>query len=246
MTTKCPVCDSTNTRPLIIDLATCGFCGHIFKAGIVKPEAYKSYVSSAQLKVNKRAASNAKKVADMRLKFLQIFKDSGKLLELGCGHELFLNAANNAGFDVEGTELSKALIEQISHKIHYGNPSEIKELDKYDAVCMFHALEHINDPIKEIRILVEHMKTDGVMIIEIPSLLFFDYDISPNDFYEGLHTQYFGQMSLIIFLKRCGLYPIYQTTWWDGNVADTIICAVKDSSDIENHIQKSLKDLLGE
>jgi len=125
------------------------------------------------------------------------------------------------------------IFEDLSdHKIHYGNPSEIEDLPMYDNICGFHVLEHINNPVKELRTLVKHMSDDGVMVLEFPCMNFYTRCLNGNHFYEAGHTQYFSQLSMMMLFKKCGLMPVHQTTFWDGeNIGATLICLAKDTAD---------------
>ena len=182
----------------------------------------------------------------MRLKLLTAFKQNGKLLEIGCGHQNFLDVATDKGFECEGTELSKELQKLLPYTIHVGNPSELKdELKTYDAICAFHVLEHFNDPIKEVRALVELLNDDGVMILEFPGMFFYGLELHPNNFYEGLHTQYFNQVSLMIFLKRCGLKIVYQNNFWDGKIASALLCAIKETADFKTRKFEAINFMSG-
>ena len=232
---NCPVCESGVIKDFVIDLVICQNCNHIFKNIDVPKIAYENYRSSAHTKKSEQHTINANLAANIRMNNIKMFKTSGKLLELGCGHKYFLDLAKQNTFEVEGTELSKAMIQEIDHKIHFGNPSEIEELGKYDVICGYHVLEHINNPIKEIRTLVEHLNDDGLMAFELPTMIFYDLDLNPSQFYEGVHTQYFNQISMNIFLKRCGLIPIYMTNYWGGKKTNTFIMAVKDTEDIAKY-----------
>lgn len=241
MNIKCPICNSIELTSPILDLKMCQECGHLFKNVGIDKKTYENYASSSHTQIT--PIERTMVPVNMRMNFLIDFKKKGKLLEIGCGHKYFLDTAKRAGFDVEGTELSKILVAEIPYKMHLGNPSEIKQLDKYDIICAFHVLEHINDPVNELRVLTDHLNEDGVIIIEIPAMIFYDMDISPNMFYEALHTQYFNQVSIVKLLHRCGLEIIKQTSYWDGKIANTMICAVKDNDKLVEQKLNTIKTM---
>lgn len=243
----CPICNCKISREFIVDLQICTMCNHIFKIKKVKRETYEIYESSAHLKLNDIFVRNAMYSSKYRLKLLQTFKDSGKLLEIGSGHRYFLDEANKAGYEVEATELSKSMIEKIpEYKFYYGNPSEIDKLQMYDCIVGFHVLEHINDPIKELQELVIHLRPKGIMMFEIPFLSFYGTSITPDDIYEGLHTQYFNQISLIKMLDRVGLKILYQSTFWDSEKKHNTLFTCCRKEDFNLYRNKGFKYMHGE
>jgi 2-polyprenyl-3-methyl-5-hydroxy-6-metoxy-1,4-benzoquinol methylase len=249
---KCPICEEEQIEyNAVRDLNLCRRCNHLFKNSEVPKEYYLEYQSSAFAKVTDLHVKNAMLVAKYRYKFLQEFVDTrykhNSLLEVGCGHQYFLDIANDDGLNVEGTELSKLMIEGMPYKMNYGNPSEINDLSTYDIICAFHVIEHMNNPLKEMRVLVEHLKEDGVVIIEVPCMNFYGLSVDIKDFYEGAHTQYFNQDSLMILLKNSGLKVIHQITFWDSTTkANTLLCAIKESANQGKFMQMSLDTLTGE
>src|SRR5205807_1658210 len=51
-------------------------------------------------------------------------------------------------------------------------------LGVYDAVLLFDVLEHIEEPVGFIRSILRHLKTGGVLLVNVPALmsLFSEYD----------------------------------------------------------------------
>lgn len=227
---RCLICEHPTSTEFTLDLHTCQKCGNIFKTKSVPESVYSKYLSSAHTGIGTEKERLSRFGANYRYRFLKTFKESGKLLEIGCGHQYFLDEASK-DFEVSGTELSTAMIQDIvDYKIHYGNPSQIEKLELYDAICAFHVLEHMNDPVKELRVLTRHLREDGVVIFEVPALLLRGLETNAGEFYEHLHVNYFNQTSLNIMLQRCDLKPLIQITFWDSEFREnTLVCAVKKS-----------------
>ena len=241
---NCPICKG-NTINYVNDLLRCIRCLHIFKNELIDGGIYTNYLSSAHTKKTEEHVKNAIISANYRINIITPYVKSGSLLELGSGHRYFLDVAKEKGFSVEGTELSRAMIEDIQdHKIHYGNPSEIKDLGMYDVICGFHVLEHMNNPVEELLILKSHLKENGIIVIEIPTMLFYGNVTSTKDFYQSAHTQYFGQYSIITMCDAIGMVPIMQINWFPKNIAYTIIVLTKDKSLQEENMWKTLNYML--
>ena len=242
---NCPICNNTNIRDFGgLRLYRCIICFHIFKGVPVGRGFYKNYVSSAHGKATPNHVVNAKRAANDRFILLNAFAKQGSVLEVGCGHKYFLDKLVENGYTAHGTELSMIMASEIKHKMYLGNPTDIKNLPKYDNICAFHVIEHLNDPVKEIKCLVDHMDNDGAFVFELPTMLFYGLNLQPRRFYEGLHTQYFSQKSLYVMLEKCGLELVMQTNYWVGDkICNTMGCAVKKTSDLEKAREKAFKYL---
>ena len=109
-----------------------------------------------------------------RLKDIIRYKDSGKLLDVGCGDGIFLRLAKRY-FNCEGTEISefacKYVNEKYNLKVYNG---EIKDLNlpekSYDIITMWHVLEHMRDPLSNLKKASVLLKEDGLIVIEVPNL----------------------------------------------------------------------------
>ena len=241
--TKCPICGSENLEYSQNIFCICNACSHVFKNETVDSDIYRNYVSSAHMKRTPKHVENCNRAVNGRFKLFSIFAKKGKTLEVGCGHKYFLDKLKENGYEPEGTELSEALIREISHKIWYGNPSEIEELSVYSNICAFHVLEHMNEPIKEIRCLVEHLEEDGIFMLELPTLIMFGKELNMKGCYAREHVQYFTQTSLMEMFNICNLIPIIQINSWQGNSCVTTVCAVKKGKYVEKMKEKCIKYL---
>jgi len=242
---KCPICESTAVMDAKADLRICLKCNHLFKNVFVGKEAYKNYRSSTHMDLPGDHLKNSRQAALFRFKMFDAFAKKGSsVLEIGCGHSCFLDILTENGYKAEGTELSEPLVEELKYKMYLGNPSEIKDLPKYDNICAFHLIEHLNEPLKEIRCLVDHMSEDGVFVFEIPALVFYTNKLDINKIYESAHTQYFNQKSIMIMLEKCGLTPVSQVNYWSGfyQIGTALIAAVKtETADLKKHFESSMK-----
>ena len=242
----CPACESKLSEEFVIDLNICSKCSHIFKNKTVPASHYKSYINSAHKTGDKELLKLVQYVADYRYDFVKSFKSKGTLLEVGCGHRHFLDKANEI-FKVSGLDLSTPLCEDLSteYQMYNNRPSVVVDFGtEYDVICLFNVLEKMNKPIEEIRHLSLFLKDDGVMIIEMPALMFVGLEFDPRKIYDGLQTQYFNPMSINEFLKKCGLRIAEQINFWDSDVkSNTLMCLVKDTTNFDNFRANTFKQL---
>jgi 2-polyprenyl-3-methyl-5-hydroxy-6-metoxy-1,4-benzoquinol methylase len=111
-----------------------------------------------------------------RLETLNNFsRRQGNLLDAGCGECLFLELAREDGWDVTGTEISPFAVkygrERLDLNILQGELKDIGFPDKtFDAVTMWHVLEHTTNPLVILKEIRRILKDDGVLILAIPNL----------------------------------------------------------------------------
>ena len=108
---------------------------------------------------------------DDRRRFLMLKKiiKGKKLLDFGCGAGGFLMMAKDYASKVARVEKQDALRALFNEKNLdiFDNPDEIH--DKFDVITMFHVLEHLPDPKSVIKELLNKLKDDGKLIIEVPN-----------------------------------------------------------------------------
>lgn len=102
----------------------------------------------------------------------QIAGTPGHLLDVGCGEATFLRRAQQAGWQVTGTELSEAAVRQASElDLHHG---EVWEAglpdDKFDVVTCWHVIEHSSDPKRMVAELFRVLRPGGWLVLATPNL----------------------------------------------------------------------------
>jgi SAM-dependent methyltransferase len=97
----------------------------------------------------------------------------GRLLEIGCGSGLLLMRFRDAGYDVEGVELSPA--DAAHGRERYGLPIRegrvealTLECERYDAVVLINVLEHILDPAALLTRAYEVLRPGGCLVAGVP------------------------------------------------------------------------------
>ena len=119
----------------------------------------------------KRHGFTSRHCIQRRLKILTFAMNSKetakKLLDIGCGDGSFLLAAQNAGWDVMGTELnpSSALLAGIDVR---ENLEQVPRGDKFDCITLWHSLDHIPDINSTLSKLSQLLNTYGKLLIAVP------------------------------------------------------------------------------
>lgn len=132
-----------------------------------------------------------------------LIKESGKLLDFGCGNGAFLRAFRKEvdSWQLFGLELDdryRDLIEAIPETKLLTTPiTEIQ--DKFEAVVMVHALEHIPNPVSFLQEVHKILSTDGIILIEVPN-----FEKSPFDILIADHSTHFTPAVLKNVVESAG------------------------------------------
>lgn len=90
-----------------------------------------------------------------------------RLLDIGCGDGMFLEAARKHGWQAAGTELNPEPARRLGFEV-FRSLDECADQGPFSIVTLWHSLEHMSDPravIQKIRGLVAE---DGVVVIAVP------------------------------------------------------------------------------
>ncbi len=155
------------------------------------------------------------------------------LLDIGSGYGFFRKAANDTGWSHDGVELSKYAVEICQKEFGFETVNTTLEQffnitkKKYDIITLWDTLEHVATPEYNLKIVQELLSTDGICIIRTPNLMSLEREIFGR-YYHSLkheHLQYFSHQSLLIFLEKANLVPLFLTSeshllagFFDGNV----------------------------
>jgi 2-polyprenyl-3-methyl-5-hydroxy-6-metoxy-1,4-benzoquinol methylase len=139
---------------------------------------------------------------------------SGKrVLEIGCGLGDFLALARDEGADVLGVEMDGlyANFAEEERKLRVLRQHiERQTFDRqFDAIAMFHVLEHLEDPGAMLATLRSLLTPDGQLLIEVPNLMG-PWNVPPGEFFRIEHLSNFSPNTLRELLRRSGFLVIHQ------------------------------------
>lgn len=140
------------------------------------------------------------------------------LLDIGCGRGFLLSQAKKNGFTIEGIEICKPLAEQASKDltcIVHTDPLVQLNLpnEKFDVVTMYDLIEHLQDPIKDLKKIWYVLKPGGILFVLTPNdnslvrrisrLLFYSsgYKTPMKSLYYSHHLSYFTYKSIRALLE---------------------------------------------
>ncbi|MDP6076673.1 MAG: class I SAM-dependent methyltransferase [Acidimicrobiales bacterium] len=152
---------------------------------------------------------------DDRLKVLKdhIFSDT-RLLEIGASAGQFLAHIKDRVALINAVELDKTCCSFLEATL--GVETDSRPLcdsrffrNKYDVVCSFHVMEHVDSPIDFLRDIRGVLAPGGTAFVEVPNrkdalLSIWGVEAYRDFYYRDVHLQYFGEYSARLAAKEAG------------------------------------------
>ncbi len=172
----CPLCGDPRrgTTDAGASMARCLGCGHRYVdprptqaeilRGYARPDAYDSWLASA-----------ADRDRLWRRRFATVLGSvaPGRLLDVSAGVGTFLAIARDHGWATEGTEVSPTALEHArslhSLTIHLGTIDAVKLDGSFDAITLWHVLEHVPEPLELLRRCHALLAPNGRLILAMPN-----------------------------------------------------------------------------
>ena len=189
----CPVCLNEGTNPFLscvdytvskksFEIVSCSKCG--FKHTSPRPteeeigpyyksEEYISHTNTNKGLVNSIYQLVRSRTLKSKFNLLQQNTNGNSLLDYGCGAGVFLDFVKQNGWKALGveqdSETRNAAINNFDLDII--SADQIKTLDKnqFDAITLWHVLEHVHRLDETINILKDSLKDDGLLVVAVPN-----------------------------------------------------------------------------
>lgn len=115
-------------------------------------------------------------IDEIKLIILKSFKRKGKLLEIGSSCGSFSLIAKKSGFDVTTIEQDINCVTHMQQELQINAiqsdmPQEIlkNNEEKYDAICLWHCLEHLYKPWEVLEQATSHLEYNGILLVAVPN-----------------------------------------------------------------------------
>lgn len=184
---QCGLCSSPEVPDLYsikgLHLKKCGACGAVF---VYPQPTYEELLPDYQEKYflsgehldwgyadYMQLEGDIRETSKRRLKVMEKYLKGGRLLEAGCATGWFLDEARKQGYQVRGVEISDFAArwgrENLGLDIHIGPLAEAGYADgEFDAVVLWDVLEHLSDPLAELREINRVLKKGGYLFVSVP------------------------------------------------------------------------------
>jgi SAM-dependent methyltransferase len=155
---------------------------------------------------------------------------AGRLLDVGCGDGDFLLLMRRRGWDVRGCDTSPAAIGRARGRgvdVQQGSVATAAFPDAFfDAVTLWHVLEHLADPVSELNEVARILKPDGVLAIEVPNAGSPTFRLCGSRWFPldvPRHLMHFTRTSITELLRRCGFEIVSLTA---AHLADPAVVSL--------------------
>ncbi|MBZ4192359.1 class I SAM-dependent methyltransferase [Niabella beijingensis] len=258
--TACPVCGGTQIRPVfsakdytvsgeLFPIVECGSCTLRFTQDVpdqdaigpyYKSEDYISHSNTSKGLVSRMYQKVRSRTMQQKAALVEKYThlQKGHLLDLGCGTGTFLNTMQGRGWKVTGLEPdadARRMAAQL-YQLEVSPSHELFRLEKaqFDAVTLWHVLEHVHELNDYINRLKEILKPGGVLFIAVPNYTSRDaatyqqywaaYDV-PR------HLYHFSPRAMQVLMERHGfriekLLPM----WYDSFYVSLLSSKYKSGS----------------
>ena len=220
----CPLCNSSISAKKIFKeetrgIVTCKRCGMVYVNPRPTSEAIKQLYSIgiSRWTTSKEYIDKKTPLFKDLLSRVQMMKNGGKILDVGCGIGLFLKLARENEYEAYGVDISdedvKYAREKFRLNVHLGDLIEANYPEEFfDVVTMWDVIEHLADPLYHFKEIKRILKKDGYLFILTGNI---DSDEAKRKGIEWeflnnrSHIVFFTTQTLGKFLDLAGLKMIY-------------------------------------
>jgi SAM-dependent methyltransferase len=140
----------------------------------------------------------------------------GSVLEVGCAGGAFLRGMADLGHEVHGLELSPGMVDLARRRLglHAVARGGFEALDSWkdpvDIVALFDVIEHLADPIAELRRCARVLRPGGILVLQTQDLDSWARRLLGRrwpHFKQLEHVYHFDRRTLAELLRRSGFEP---------------------------------------
>ena len=154
--------------------------------------------------------------------FKEILAKNDSVLDIGAGSGVVVYCLRKLGVNAQGIEPDENHARYAREGLHVpvitGFAQEINDKESIHIVTMHHVLEHMNDPLAELKNIWLILKENGFLIIEVPNAE--DIKKDPKNRYHKAHIYTFNPETLIALAETAG-FKVYKKkiASFNGNIS---------------------------
>jgi 2-polyprenyl-3-methyl-5-hydroxy-6-metoxy-1,4-benzoquinol methylase len=242
----CPLCGSADIKNVLtvkdhtvsgktFDILECSFCTARFTQDVpdaaaipvyYKAEEYISHTDTSRGFINKVYKIIRKRTLVKKRKLVEKYTGikNGNSLDIGSGTGSFVNEMKQNGWSATGLEPdedARRTAKQVYNIELMGADALYRfRPDSFDAITLWHVLEHVHDLSAYIRELKNILNKKGKLFIAVPNYTSLDAKIY-KEYWAAYdvprHLYHFSPASMKLLMDRNGLTIIqYKPMWYDS------------------------------
>ena len=135
-------------------------------------------------------------------------KQSGTLLDIGCGAGNFLRIMKQSGWNIKGVEVNeevRKLAEVNTNSIILNQTEFFNSTHKYDVITLWHSLEHLHELEQYLNTISLSLNANGVIVIAVPNYKSFDAEYFKQNWaaYDvPRHLYHFSFDAMVILMRK--------------------------------------------
>jgi SAM-dependent methyltransferase len=224
---SCMMCGEDRQQPLFepagddgswrYHVVRCPSCGFLYRNPNIRPERLGDlYATGYNTFLSGEYAANRQRRYELTMRAFSPVFDEGKerrLLDFGSGVGLFLELAEQRGFDAYGVDLSPESVEQANERLsrartYFGAPEDVPEIAAggFDVITLWSVLAHLPRPLEDFTKLRRLLAPGGVLLIltvNARSLLLKAYGPGWSGFTKN-HLMFYSSRTVRTLLRRTG------------------------------------------
>lgn len=243
---QCPVCSSVNISEILsakdytvsgeeFNIFQCSACGLRFTqdapgegfiGSYYKSQDYISHSDTSKGLINWLYRTVRRISLDKKRKLVQkkTGLKKGSLLDMGSGTGYFVAGMKHAGWQVTGLEpdAEARKLAQDRNKVNLLHTGEFFKLppDSYDAITLWHVLEHVHQLHQYIMHFKILLKEKGKLFVAVPNYTSYDAEVY-KQFWAGYdvprHLYHFSPGSMKLLMEKHGLkIEDVKPMWFDS------------------------------
>ena len=209
--------------PIRLEVFRCDSCGHVQLARDPEPAYYEDYLMTVSHSAQMRAFQQGQAEA-----FVSRFGLAGhRVIEVGCGDGNYLEILRGLGVEATGIEPSARFREvamAAGHRVLEGYVTADAPAPggPYDAFVTREVFEHVPDPTDFLKGIRSSLTTDGVGLVEVPSL---EQALEHQRFFDFFpdHVNYWSVATLGRALERSGFLVLEITRGMNGEYLEATV-----------------------
>lgn len=201
------------------DLFRCADCGFVQAGNIHNITGFYEQMDDVDYEQTRGPRlTQAEKLVVLLAKYK---KAPARLLDIGAGSGILLEAAQAAGYGAQGVELSCQLQQKAVARglaVTQGTLQMLPDTQPYDAITLIDVIEHVEQPLQLLQQIHTRLADDGVFMTVTPDRQSLLARLLGWRWwhYRYAHIGYFDKATLTLILQRAGfeVERFYRPTWY--------------------------------